>query len=264
MAITNENFDQQKIEKLKYFLEDMAEKNSPRPYEIFVDNLKVVPKTEDPAHFDGHEYYINEDTEKIRILIYNSVLSPRNDQYCFYIKPLPQQQPQSLNGPGDINQMIELRLSEREREYENRRMSEELQETKKQLSEAEHYIEGLEKKLEQATDAKYKFKNIDLLDLGAAMLGRLAEKHAGALTGLGLPSLSGMEEQSLPAPEAEASFQKKSAGLNEMQVGYLNLLQQLENCFQPEELQVVMEIIQRFVSEPQQLKKVAEMLQIPS
>ena len=86
MPVNNENFDQLKIDKLKHFLEDMAAKGQARPYEIFVDALKVVPKTEDPKDFDSYEYYMNEDTEKIRILIYNSNLSPRNDQYSFFVQ----------------------------------------------------------------------------------------------------------------------------------------------------------------------------------
>ena len=69
MPVTNDNYDQLKIDKLKHFLEEMASKGHPRPYEIFVDNLKVIPKTDDPKEFDNHEYYMNEDTEKIRILI---------------------------------------------------------------------------------------------------------------------------------------------------------------------------------------------------
>ncbi len=80
MPVTNDKFDQLKIDKLKHFLEEMSSKGHARPFEIFVDNLKVIPKTEDPKDFDAYEYYMNEDTEKVRILIYNSTATPRNDQ----------------------------------------------------------------------------------------------------------------------------------------------------------------------------------------
>ena len=100
MPITHDNYDQLKIDKLKHYLEDMTAKGHAKPYEIFVDSLKVVPKTEDPKEFDNYEYYMNDDTEKIRIQIYNSNLSPRNDQYCFYVKQ--HKQDKGLNGLGDI------------------------------------------------------------------------------------------------------------------------------------------------------------------
>ena len=85
MAVTNDQYDQLKIDKLRHFLEDMAMKGHARSYEIFVDSLKVVPKTDDPKQFENYEYYMNENTEKVRILIYTSNLSPRNDQYCFMV-----------------------------------------------------------------------------------------------------------------------------------------------------------------------------------
>lgn len=37
MPITNDNYDQLKIDKLKHFLEAQAEKGKPIPFEIFVD-----------------------------------------------------------------------------------------------------------------------------------------------------------------------------------------------------------------------------------
>src|SRR5689334_312785 len=126
MPVTNDKYDQLKIDKLKHFLVEMAAKGQVRPYEIFVDGLKVVPKTEDPKDFDNFEYYMNEDTEKIRILIYYSMTSPRNDQYCYFIQQHKTEKP--LNGVGDLNGIIQEKLEARDREHEVRRMTEELQE----------------------------------------------------------------------------------------------------------------------------------------
>jgi hypothetical protein len=41
MPVTNDKYDQLKIDKLKHFLQEMAAKGQPRPFEIFVDNLKM-------------------------------------------------------------------------------------------------------------------------------------------------------------------------------------------------------------------------------
>lgn len=146
MAITNDNFDQLKIDKLKYFLEDMAQKNQPRPYEIFVDTLKVVPKTE---------------------------------------------------------------------------------------------------------------------DLGAAMLGRLAEKHAGALEQLGLAGLAAPALQAPAIADEKASFSKKRPPAPDTaQHHYTHILQQLESVFAEQDLIVVMDILHRFAQQPEQLKTVADLLDI--
>src|SRR5262245_44298334 len=140
MPVTNDKYDQLKIDKLKYFLQEMAAKGSPKPYEIFVDNLKVVPKTEDPKDFDTYEYYMNEDTEKVLILIYNSALSPRNDQYCYNLQKAKLENP--LSGLGEIENIIQEKLSARDREHELNRLKDELEETKKQLEESEEYAES--------------------------------------------------------------------------------------------------------------------------
>ena len=80
---------------------------------------------------------------------------------------------------------------------ELRRMQEELEETKKKLDEAEDYIDELEEKLEHAGNDKHKLKNIDLVELGSAVLGRLAEKNADVLSGLGLGGVGNKETKQL-------------------------------------------------------------------
>ena len=268
MPVTNDKYDQLKIDKLKHFLEDMASKGQAKPYEIFVDNLKVVPKTEDPKDFDSYEFYMNEDTEKIRILIYNSNLSPRNDQYGFYVQQNKQEK--SANGLGDLDGIIQEKLNARDKEYELNRLKVELEEAKQQLEEAEEYSDKLEQQLEDAKSNKYKLGKLDLVDLGTLVLGRLAEKNADLLSKVGLEGLSSNQKQ-IPGTElteTEASFQKKTdnQNLSPEQLQYISVLQQLDQAFDKPSLEVVMLILGKFSEEPETLKSVAELLniQVPS
>ncbi len=266
MPVTNDKYDQLKIDKLKHFLIEMAAKGQPRPFEIFVDALKVVPKTEDPKEFDTYEYYMNEDTEKIRILIYNSAATPRNDQYCFYVQ---QNKPEkTLNGLGDLDGIIQEKLSARDREHEARLIKEELEEIKKQLEEAEEYAEELERQLEESKNNKYKLGKLDLVELGGAVLEKLAVKNATALEKIGLAGLISPVATSEQVPQAEetnASFQKKAEGeldLKPEHLQYIPVLQQLDNTFERPQLETVMKIIGRFAEEPSHLQTVAELLNI--
>ena len=263
MPVTNDKFDQLKIDKLKHFLEDMASKGQAKPYEIFVDNLKVVPKTEDPKDFDSYEFYMNEDTEKIRILIYNSNLSPRNDQYCFYVQQNKQEKP--LNGLGDLDGIIQEKLNARDKEYELNRLKEELEETKQQLEESEEYADKLEQQLEEAKSNKYKLGKLDLIDFGTVVLGRLAEKNSDLLSKIGLEGLGNNQKQiAASEPETEASFQKKTENSNitPEQQQYLPVLQQLDQAFDKPHLEIVMLILGRLSEEPETLNSVAELLNI--
>lgn len=261
MPVTTEKYDQLKIDKLKHFLTEMAAKGQVRPYEIFVDGLKVVPKTEDVKEFENYEYYINEDTEKIRILIYYSLTSPRNDQYCYYIQQTKAGKP--LNGLGDLDGIIQEKLEARDREHEVRLMKQELEETKKQLEEAEEYSEELERQLEDARSNKHKLGKLDLVELGSAVLERMATKNAAALEKMGLAGL-------VVAPPADsasmetttASFEKQPEEGKSPTAGYLALLQQLDAVFEEAELETVMQVIRKFAEEPSHLQTVAGLLNI--
>ena len=86
MPIQFDKFEQSKIDRLKNHLSTLADKNKAKFYEIIVDGLKAVPKTDEISDFDAYEDYITKDTEQIKIVIYNTALSPRNDQYVFILQ----------------------------------------------------------------------------------------------------------------------------------------------------------------------------------
>lgn len=273
MPINNENFDQLKIDKLKHFLEDMAGKGQARPYEIFVDALKVIPKTEDPKDFDSYEYYMNEDTEKIRILIYNSNLSPRNDQYSFFVQK--NRQDKSLNGLGEIDALIQEKLTARDKEYETNRLKEELEETKKQLEEAEEYSESLEAQLEDAKTNKYKLGNINVAELASITLESMIRRNPQMLSKIpGGEALAGLIEQDNveaakrqlnPTAEGEVSFQKKQDTLEELsenQKRHISFFTMLEQQFNEAQLDDMMQIMYKFADDPAQMKTVKDLLNI--
>jgi len=271
MPVTNDKYDQLKIDRLKHFLQEMAAMGQARPFEIFVDSLKVVPRTEDPKEFDNYEYYMNEDTEKIRILIYNSNLSPRNDQYCYYVQQNKPDKP--MNGLGDIDGIIQEKLTARDREYELNRLKEELEETKQQLEEAEEYADTLEKQLQEAQSNKYKLGKLNLVELGGAVLENLAVKNSPLLDKMGLAGLLGAGNTPVNSEakteETEVKFQKKTTdnannnSLNPEYLQYIPVLQQLDAAFEKPQLEIVMQVLGRFSEEPDKLMTVAELLNIP-
>ena len=274
MPVTNENFDQLRIDKLKYFLENMAAKGQAKPYEIFVDNLKVVPKTEDPKDFESYEYYMNEDTEKIRILIYNSNLSPRNDQYSFFVQK--NRQDKNLNGLGEIDNIIQEKLSARDKEYELNAIKEDLDKTKKLLEESEEYAEQLESELEEVKTNKYKLGNINMGELASIALEGIVRRNPQFISKLpGGETLAGIIEQdnlekqnkqaTVAVPEGEASFQKRTVMADEQseeQKRYAAYLSHLEQVFNEQQLADVMQIIQKLAEVPTQVEPVKQLLQI--
>lgn len=259
MPITTEKYDQLKIDKLKHLLTELAGKGQARPFEIFVDGLKVVPKTEDVKEFENYEYYINEDSEKIRILIYYSISSPRNDQYVYYIQQGKIDKP--MNGLGNLDGIIQEKLEARDREHEARQIKQELEETKKQLEEAEQYADLLEKQLEQANNNKHKLGKLDLVELGSLVLERMAAKNVATLEKIGLGGLVAPPVTETITESVAASFEKQERSPSHDQ-RHIELLQQLESIFDNTQLEMVMQIIGRFAEEPSHLETVAGLLNL--
>jgi hypothetical protein len=260
MPVTNDVYDQLKIDKLKHFLEAQAEKGQAKPFEIFVDNLKVVAKTEDPKDFDSYEFYMNEDTEKVRILIYNSNLSPRNDQYCYMVQRNKVER--SLNGLGEIEGIIQEKLAARDREHEMNKLREELESTKLELEETEEYAGKLEKEIEYLKENKFKLGNINIGELASVALEGIVRRNPQILTKLpGGDALAGIIEQdnrdkekllSQPtAPEPNVTFQKETAAdITEEEKRHLAYLRKLEQSFTREQAEMFNSVLGAMVEEP--------------
>ena len=260
MPVTNDTYDQLKIDKLKHFLEAQAERGQAKPFEIFVDNLKVVSKTEDPKEFDSYEFYMNEDTEKVRILIYNSNLSPRNDQYCYMVQRHKTEKP--LNGLGDIEGIIQEKLAARDREHEMHKLREELETVKEELTETEEYAKGLEKEIEHLKDNKFKLGNINIGELASVALEGIVRRNPQMLTKLpGGEALAGIIEQdnrdkervlehSL-APESGVTVEKATGiDITDEEKRHLAYLRKLEQSFNKEQAEMFNSVLGAMVEEP--------------
>lgn len=273
MPVTTQPYDQFKIDKLKNFLQEMTEKGQEKPYEIFVDILKVVPKTEDISQFDAYESYMDEDTQKVRVLIYNSRHSPRNDQYCFLVKS-PQLN-KGLNGPVEIDAIIQERLEAKEKEHELKDLRKELADIKQLLQEAEDYSDELIAELESVKTGQHK-KQLGYGELAGVMLEgfirrnpKLLERIPGGEALAGFIEQDNLEKSKLPlqTPQVDVSFQPKTTAstppaLNPEYLQYIPVLQQLDNSFNQPDLELVMQVIGRFNEQPTLLNTVADLLNI--
>jgi len=270
MPVTNEKYEQYKIDKLRHFITQMSAKGQARAFEIYVDDLEVVPKTEDPKEFDSFQFYMNEDTEKIRITIYNS--GSGQSQYCFTVKPVKPE-----NGLGEIETIIQEKLSEREKQYELNRLKEELEKTKHQLREAEEYVNTLKEALEKESNTQV-LKKIKFGELASTVLEGMVRRNPQWLTkvpvigetlaGIIAQDNADMQQQleTKPAQESQASFKKKSSDTNDQssqeELQQLALIKELFANFDEPDLQMVWQILEKLGEEPSHIKTVAGLLNI--
>ena len=144
MPVIEERYEQNKIDSLKRYLKREAEKGRTRDYEIIVDGFKVVSRTDDVEEFDDYEEEIKDNTRNISILIYDGAGTNRNTRYSFSLNqdnasPIPAKPMNGIGGLGEIDEIIQQKLEEKDRDYKISSLEKELEDTQQKLAEAEEY-----------------------------------------------------------------------------------------------------------------------------
>ena len=192
-----EKYDVAKIEQLKMFLEQNAERGKPRYYEIFVDNLRVIEKTNDVAEFDSFQNFMNEDTRLIKILLYSSSEeSPRNDKFIYRVKDDDSKsKEQGLSGV-EVTERIQTVLQMEKEKWDNNLIKKELEEAEERIDELEKYSGQLEAKIIELKQNQNKLGGIHVGEIAGVALEALLRNNTQLLSKYPLTKgLAGVIEQ---------------------------------------------------------------------
>jgi len=282
MPIQFDKFDQQKVDRIKTHLEAQASKGSPKFFEIYVDSLKAVQKTDEPKEFDGYENYMTASTNEIKIVIYNSGASPRNDQFVFSLRAKTPQEAleNGLDGfstrslsKGELLELKEKRETQLAENEEIADLRSEIEELEKELTDKNTYITQLEDKVEEAEANGNKIGGIKIGDLLADTLGGLVRKNTHILAQI--PGLDGIAQiieqenarQNLQSttPDSDVKFKKKdgqeqSPAFSEEEKQILTLFKELQKRFSEEEMTQVFEIIDRLSRAKEKINTCLELI----
>lgn len=277
MPVQFDSFDQGKVDRLKNHLVTMAAKNQPKPYEIFVDGMKAVPKTDEPNEFDGYENYLAHDSEQVKICIYNSPNAQRNDQYVFMLKARNRQEAMeaAMNGVGQgftLEAVNDLRTNQSQHQrtlWDMELLKKENDALKKQLAEAEEYGNTLTTTLEAAKSNGNKIGGIHWGEVFSVALEGIARRNTHLIAQIpGAAGLAGViEKDNLRSaetfsPENEATFKKKSEEpISEQEQALRDLVRQMQHSFNGQELDQVMLILDSLCRDKSQLQTVVELLE---
>lgn len=277
MEISTQKYDPQKIERLKQFLEKQASKGQARYFEIYIDNLKAVPRTIDLTDFDSYTEFLDENTEKIKVRIYSThPTSAQHDLHVFTMQTSEPSKEQGLSGI-EVKAEINRELSLARERWDAEQVKKELAYTQKELEQAEQYIEKLETKLEEASSKRNASdRNWGQIAsvAGEAILRRNAHLLAALPGGEGLAGIikedtiqkmqqAGKQGQATQEKDMETTFSRKEEApvLTEQQKGYINFFQQMEERFDEQEMQKVMFILNSLANDPSQIDPVSELLE---
>lgn len=280
MSIVKEKYSSNRINMLHQILVNDHEQGYPRDFDIKVDELKVVQRTNDPERFFLHEEFVQPETDCITINIYDGS-SRRCTKYQLYFGEV-QNNGVTLSG---IENTIQEKIGVERKNWEYDQLRKEKEEQSKQLTEAEEYIEQLEEKLSsvKAEFDEVKSKRVGMAEMNAGrLIGFATEyivKNHPAITRK-LPLLSGLSglltedstentlagtAQDLSATsETAVSFtRKEEPSINptdEITQAKLSFLSDLEAAFSTAQLKKVMAILQGLVEQPDQLDTIHDLL----
>ena len=274
-----------KLSQFKMWLHDMIDKGEGKFIEVYVDDVKVVPRTNKIESLEDHKVYLDDTTETVKVFIYNTENSNRYQQFTFFLekkksieeqvqKQLPQTQ-QGLSGielENKINDRISQTLSQERERWQTDLLKRDFDTCKKELQDAEEYIDDLEKQLSHYKSKKLHLGDVNLGEVASIVLEGMVKRNPHWVAKLpggdalaGLIAKEATENTTAEVIENEVVFKKKSQSdnvISEEAKAQLELLKQLESYFNQEQLDKVMLILQSFAETPKNIETVFELLEI--
>ncbi len=275
MAIVKEKYTEQRINQLHQLLLNDAEKQRPRDYDIKIDDLKVVQRTNDVENFLKHEEFVDVNTKSVTINLYDGC-SRRCTRYQLYFSETNQPDSFSLAG---IENVVQEKLQIQQKQWEFENLVKNNETLKEQLSEAEDYIEQLENSLKEEKEKKLNIKD-NIGDFAAKALEGLLRNNVHWFTNV--PALNGIGDAikqdnqifqnqaantSTKEDEPTVTFTKKKeitpqqekATETEKQIfEYIKLIQQKFNLT---EVEKVIDILEILAEEKENIDIVFELLE---
>lgn len=146
--IKTEKYNPDRIELIKLNLEQHAEAGNPRFYEIQVDGLRAVSRTQDIKQFDNYELYIDDTAERLKIMLFQGS-SMKYDTFNFICNNA-----ETLQGIVPTNVSVEEKIHQALRDKEFVDIKTKIEELKQELEEAIEYQETLEDKIAELESQK--------------------------------------------------------------------------------------------------------------
>lgn len=280
MPIQLDKFDPSKIDLLRESLEAAAKGGNAQPFEIFVDGLKAIRYTTDTNLFNGYEKYMNANTSTVKVVIYDSENTNRNEAYIFSLKAQNQEEAVEMGLSGLSFKPLSQRdvAAWRQRKQQKTIEGIEIQGLKREITELNGVVEQLETRneelenqLEELGEKAGTINGLNIPDVLARAGKRLLKSTLEENPSLsGLAGLFGGGEkpiESAPAnQESEASFTKQSTSetgtvLTEQEKQLLSFFKQMERFFSPAEMEQLITVIDLISKDKSQLPVVLELLQ---
>lgn len=266
MAIlSKQKYDPVKVSKLAEVLRLHHEKGNAMDYEIILDGLKVVRRTNSPELFSLFENFISADTRLLEVVFYPGT-SNNNEKHLFTFH---EEKEQGLSGV-EIDNRIQEHVQKERKEWEFNLLKKENQDLKDEVEDLEKEVEKLEKEKETIISNQSPLKGV-LGEFGSSFVESFVRRNPNIIKGLpGGETLAGLiendnkQKEETPQEDSAVSFQPKSnqPSLSEDQQSAIAFVDQLKTQFAKEEFDQVLHILQAMSEEKTRIGSVINHLNI--
>jgi len=276
MSVIKAPYSEEKINLLKQLLQNSKQGGHAQDYEIKVDEMRVVPRTNDVEQFDNYEAFVGDTTRSVTIMIYDGT-SRNNTKHIFSLQEEPRSKPApSLSGV-ELEQKVQNGVEERVKEIKRQMKYERMEEENEELREENEWLHEVIDKWREKYRTLENKKGADSIHWGklaGEMTDTLIKKNMHVIKSMpGLEGLAGilmrqgsteLDETESEQPETEASFKKKEANetltedLTEKQQEHLRIIESMEEKLGEKDLQEVMKLFYLLSIKPEAIKATQE------
>jgi len=250
MSFKNQKYSEDKMNKHLEYLKMYEAEGESLDYEILIDGMKAIRRTNNTNRFPMFANFIQEDSQKVELFIFQGT-SNHNDKYTYYLKDGPVED-QSL---GDIDHRIEEKVKEAERKWQFSQLQDRNTALEKDIKDLEAEVAALEKENEAIVGSQSPLKGL-LGEVGASFFESFIRNNPQIASripgGQALAGLLDKEVQNISVEETEATFKPKSSSAEEE--GLLTFARELRQGFRPPEFALVIDILQKLAEDKTQLQ----------
>lgn len=259
--ISKQKYDPAKIEKLAGYLRIYYEKGQPIDYEILIDGLKAVRRTNDPEMFSTFESFIEADSKGMEILFYNGSSNVHEKRIFFFDD---EKKEAGLSGI-EVQHLIQEGVDKSKKDQQYEQLLKEKSELERKVTELEKEIDELEKEKEAIEASQSPLKGI-LGELGSSFVESFIRRNPKIITGIpGGEALAGLlekegDKKDQQTNESEVNFKPKteSTSLSEEDQAALSFVHQLKQQFDKAEFDQVLIILQALADDKKKIEAVVK------
>lgn len=281
-------FTSAELTNIKDILDRHSSQGNPKDYQVLVDGMTVIERTDDPDVFDSLLDFVNMNTDyKVEVRLYHGN-SKRAFRYYLYLdrnKPADQQTTSLEGFEAKMRERDAKLRSELRMEFEHGQLRKDYSKLEADHNELKAYADQLEKDnealSERVNSRKFHWGDVNVAELGGIVLEGMLRRNTQMLARVpGGAALAGLIEEdnqrqmSEAGMEAEAEHhtEPESAGgftslddegastISAEDHAYLDVLRKISSAFSQEDFIQVMSIIDAFTRDPSKIPVVVELL----